>query len=174
MPPVIEEAGLNGIDIVILSIVLISAGISLLRGFFKEAISLLSWIAAFWVAVQFSADQAHFLEPLIATPSLRAATSFGLLFLVTLILGALVNKAIQEMIEFTGFGGMDSLLGMIFGTARGLLIISLLVMVAGMTPLTQDLWWQQSALLGHFQQMADWLLTQLPEDLRRYFPYTSG
>ncbi len=173
MPPVIEQTGLNGIDIAILAIVLISAGISLLRGFFKEAISLATWIAAFWVAVHFSADQARFFEPLIETPSLRAAASFGLLFLVTLILGSLVNKAVQEVVEFTGFGGMDSLLGMVFGTARGLLIISMLVMVAGMTPLTQDLWWQESELLGHFQKMADWLLAQLPEDLKSYFPYTS-
>lgn len=173
MPPVLEQTGLNGIDIAILAIVLVSAGISLLRGFFKEAISLATWIAAFWVAATFSTDQARFFESLIDTPSLRAAASFGLLFLVTLILGSLINKAMQEMIEFTGFGGMDSLLGMLFGTARGLLIISMLVMVAGMTPLTQDLWWQESALLDHFQQMADWLLTQLPEDLKRYFPYTS-
>lgn len=173
MPPVIEQTGLNGIDIAILAIVLISAGISLLRGFFKEAISLVTWIAAFWVAVTFSADQARFLESLIDTPSLRAATSFGILFLVTLILGSLINKAIQEVIEFTGFGGMDSVLGMLFGTVRGLLIISMLVMVAGMTPLTQDLWWQESALLEHFQKMADWLLAQLPEDLKSYFPYTS-
>ena len=169
----IEQTGLNGIDIAILAIVLISAGISLLRGFFKEAISLVTWIAAFWVAVTFSADQARFLESLIDTPSLRAATSFGILFLVTLILGSLINKAIQEVIEFTGFGGMDSVLGMLFGTVRGLLIISMLVMVAGMTPLTQDLWWQESALLEHFQKMADWLLAQLPEDLKSYFPYTS-
>lgn len=173
MSPVLEQTGLNGIDIAILAIVLVSAGISLLRGFFKEAISLATWIAAFWVAVTFSADQARFFDSLIETPSLRAAASFGLLFLITLILGALINKAMQEMIEFTGFGGMDSLLGMIFGTARGLLIISMLVMVAGMTPLTQDLWWQESSLLEHFQKMADWLLAQLPEDLKRYFPYTS-
>lgn len=173
MPPVIEQTGLNGIDIAILAIVLVSAGISLLRGFFKEAISLFTWIAAFWVAVNFSADQARFFDSLIETPSLRAATSFGILFLVTLILGSLINKAMQEVIDFTGFGGMDSLLGMLFGTARGLLIISMLVMLAGMTPLTQDLWWQESALLEHFQKMADWMVEQLPEDLRSYFPYTS-
>ncbi len=169
----IEQTGLNGIDIIILGIVLVSAGISLMRGFFKEAISLVTWVAAFWVAVHFSADQARFLESLIETPSLRAAASFGILFLITLILGALINKAMQEVIEFTGFGGMDSLLGMIFGVARGLLIISMLVMLAGMTPLTSDPWWRESALLEHFQLMADWMVLQLPEDLKEYFPYTS-
>jgi membrane protein required for colicin V production len=173
MPPVLEQTGLNGIDIAILAIVLVSAGISLLRGFFKEAISLVTWVAAFWVAVTFSTDQAKFFESLIQTPSLRAATSFGVLFLVTLILGSLINKAMQEVIDFTGFGGMDSVLGMLFGIARGLLIISMLVMVAGMTPLPEDLWWQESALLEHFQQISGWLLEQLPEDLRNYFPYTS-
>ncbi len=173
MPPVIEQTGLNGIDIAILAIVLISAGISLLRGFFKEAISLVTWIAAFWVAANFSSDQARYLESLIETPSLRAAASFGILFLVTLILGSLINKVMQEMIDFTGIGGMDKMLGLLFGSARGVLIISLLVLVAGMTPLTQDLWWEQSALLPHFQQIADQLLDMMPEDLRSYFSYTS-
>ena len=173
MVPVIEPAGLNGIDIAILSVILISAGISLLRGFFKEAISLVTWIAAFWVAANFSADQARFFSSMIETPSLRAGASFGLLFLVTLILGSLVNKAMQELVEFTGFGGMDKVLGLLFGGLRGLLILSLLVMVAGMTPLTQDLWWRESTLLPHLQQLTDWMVTLLPEDLRDYFSYTS-
>ena len=65
------------------------------------------------------------------------------------------------------------MLGLLFGGLRGLLILSLLVMVAGMTPLTQDLWWRESTLLPHLQQLTDWMVTLLPEDLRDYFSYTS-
>ncbi len=167
----IEQTGLNGVDIAILAIILISSGLSLLSGFFKEAISLATWIAAFWVAVNFSADQTRYLESLIATPSLRAATSFGILFLTTLILGSLINRAMQEVVDFTGFGGMDHLLGGLFGAARGILIVSFLAMAAGMTPLAQDLWWKDSALLPHFQQITEWLLEMLPAELKDYFPY---
>ena len=64
----IEESGLVGVDFVILAVVLISAGISLLRGFFSEAISLVTWMVAFWVAINFSADQADLFTSMIQTP----------------------------------------------------------------------------------------------------------
>ena len=172
MPPVVEQSGLNWADLVILGIILISTGISLLRGFFREAISLATWVAAFWVALNFSSDQTHLLESLIDTPSIRAGTSFGILFLVTLILGSLINRAMQRLIDFSGFGGMDHLMGMVFGAARGILIVSLLVLMAGLTPLPQDGWWQESLLMGHFQEVSEWLREQLPDHLRSYFSYT--
>ncbi len=172
MPPVVEQSGLNWTDLVILGIVLISTGISLLRGFFKEAISLATWVIAFWVALNFSADQAHIFESLIETPSLRAGASFALLFLITLILGSLINKAIQSLIDFSGFGGMDHLLGMLFGAARGILIVSLLVLLAGLTPLPQDNWWHESLLLEYFQEISAWLREYFPEHLQSYFSYT--
>ncbi len=172
MPPIVEQSGLNWADLVILGIILISTGISLLRGFFKEAISLATWVAAFWVALNFSADQAHIFELFIETPSIRAGASFALLFLVTLILGSFINRAMQSLIDFSGFGGMDRLLGMVFGAARGVLVVSLLVLLAGLTPLPQDGWWHESLLLGHVQEITAWLQGQLPEHLRSYFSYT--
>ena len=169
----IEESGLVGVDFVILAVVLISAGISLLRGFFSEAISLVTWMVAFWVAINFSADQADLFTSMIQTPSLRTATAFAALFLVTLILGALVNRAIQSVVDFTGFGGMDHLLGVLFGMARGVLMISLLVLLAGATPLPQDPWWQESSLIHHFEDLAVGARGQLPAHVQDYFSYTS-
>mgnify|MGYP002725656356 CR=1 FL=1 len=172
MSPVVEQSGLNWTDLVVMGIIVISTGISLLRGFFKEAISLATWIVAFWVALRFSADQTHLLESVIDTPSIRAGVSFATLFLVTLILGSMINRAMQRLIDFSGFGGMDHLLGMLFGAARGILIVSLLVLLAGLTPLPQDSWWHESLLLPHFQEIAGWLREQLPDHLRSYFSYT--
>ncbi len=166
MPPVIEPGGLNGVDIAILAIVLISTGMSLLSGFFKEAISLVTWVAAFWVAVNFSTQQAALLESLIATPSLRMAASLGILFIATLILGSLVNRLMQELVSFSGLGSFDHLLGGLFGALRGVLIVSLLAMGVEMTPMVHDRWWQDSTLLPHLREVTALLLELIPEDLK--------
>ncbi|MBT7308843.1 MAG: CvpA family protein [Gammaproteobacteria bacterium] len=169
---IVDQSGLIGVDFIILVVVVISAGISLLRGFFSEAISLVTWMVAFWVAVNFSADQAELFSSMIATPSLRTAAAFAVLFLVTLILGALVNRTIQGVVDFTGFGGMDHLLGILFGAARGVLMISVLVLLAGATPLPQDPWWQESLFLHYFEDIAEWVRGYLPAHIQSYFSYT--
>lgn len=171
MPPVIEQSGLNWVDLVILGIIVISSGISLLRGFFKEAISLTSWVIAFWVAIRFSGDQAALLEPLIETPSLRTGVAFTVLIFVTLIVGSLVGRAVQGVVDFAGLGGIDHLMGMIFGAAKGGLIVVVMVVLAGLTALPQDPWWKASMLLPYFQEASYWLQNYFPEHLRGYFSY---
>ncbi len=171
MPPIVEQSGLNWVDLIILGIVVLSSGISLLRGFFKEAISLTSWIIAFWVAVRFASEQAALLEPLIETPSLRTGVAFAVLMLITLIIGSLVNHAIQGLIDFTGLGGLDHLMGMVFGAVKGGLIVMVLVTLAGLTALPQDPWWRESMFLVYFQEASFWLQNYFPEHLRGYFSY---
>jgi membrane protein required for colicin V production len=80
----------------------------------------------------------------------------ALLFIVTLLVGALVNYLIGELIRVTGLSGTDRLLGMVFGAARGGLLVVVLVGLLSLAPVQQDPWWRQSALLPHFLMVADW------------------
>jgi membrane protein required for colicin V production len=54
---------------------------------------------------------------------------------------------------------------MVFGIARGIVIVAVMVMLAGLTTLPQDPWWKESLLLAHFQDMAMWLRGFLPPDI---------
>ncbi len=163
-----ESFGLNWIDFAILIIVLVSAGMSLLRGFFREAISLVTWILAFWIAIQFSTAQAELLARWIETPSLRLILSFSVLFLSTLIVGSLLNRAITNLVDFSGLGGLNHLLGLVFGAARGLLIVTVLVLLAEQTILPHDAWWQESILIELIQKQATVFQLYLPEELQNY------
>ncbi|WP_162956337.1 CvpA family protein, partial [Pseudomonas aeruginosa] len=80
----------------------------------------------------------------------------ALLFIATLLLGALVNYLIGELIRVTGLSGTDRFLGMVFGGARGVLLVVLLVGLLSLAPVQQDPWWQQSVLMPHFLMVADW------------------
>jgi len=160
---------MNWADYLILFIVALSMLIGLWRGLLREVISLATWIAAFAIAYLFAEDGAVHLTPYLSTPSLRIALAFGGLFLATLLLGGLIGILASYLVHYTGLTGTDRVLGMVFGLARGYTIIVLLVLAAGLTPLPQDPWWQQSKLLPYFQDTALQSRTLLPPELTQYF-----
>ncbi|MDT8385903.1 MAG: CvpA family protein [Thiogranum sp.] len=158
-------------DFAILAIIAVSALLSLWRGFVKEAISLASWIIALWVAMLFFQELADWLVRWIETPSIRAVVAFTVLFVCVVLLGGLINFLAGQLVSKTGLTGTDRALGMLFGIARGIVIVAVLVMLAGLTGLPQDAWWNESTLLQHFQDMALWLRSFLPADIAQHIHY---
>ena len=144
------------IDWLIAGIVVISALISLKRGFFKEILSLLTWVAAIFVAWSFGGALSERFIDYIETPSVRVMVACALLFIATLMVGALVNRVIAELVQVTGLSGTDRILGMIFGGLRGCLVVTILVGLLTLAPLEKDQAWKQSVLLPHFMLLADW------------------
>jgi len=152
-------------DIIILLIVALSVFVSVMRGFVKEALSLVIWMFAFWVAMNYSAVVDEKLMDTITSPSIRIMSAFAILFVPTLIIGALINKAFGQVVKKAGLSGTDRALGLVFGTARGVLIVAVIVLFAGMTSVPQESWWKESVLLVHFQEVAVWLQDVLPADM---------
>ena len=145
------------VDWLILGVIGISAIISAVRGFIKEALSLLIWIVAVVVAGIFYEDFAPYLVHLIETPSLRAAAAWLTLFVLVLIFGALVNYMLGKMVEVTGLSGTDRFFGAVFGVIRGLILIMvILIFLPDILPVDQDPWWNQSVLIPQFLRFEEW------------------
>ena len=102
----------------------------------------------------------------------RLGIAFGLLMIATLTVGGLVNYLIVQLVERTGMSGTDRLIGMVFGAARGVLLVAVLVLLAGLTPLPREGWWMDSVLVGYFEELAFWLRELLPPELAERFRYT--
>ena len=144
------------VDWAILGVVIISALISLKRGFVKEALSLVIWIAAGAIAWMFGASLSQYLVNYIETPSIRVMAGCSILFVATLLVGAMVNYLIGELVLVTGLSGTDRFLGMAFGAARGGLLVVVAIGLLSLGPVQQDQWWQQSRLVPQFLMVADW------------------
>jgi len=164
------------IDVVILGLIALSAILSLFRGFVREALALASWLIALWIAMTFYEDLAVWLAQQIQaqwfqTAMAQKVTAFALLFVCVLLLGTLVNYLVSKLVDRTGLTGTDRMLGIIFGVARGALIVALLVLFAGLTPMPQDPWWQDSQLIGYFEQLAMWMRDFLPAEIASSIHY---
>jgi len=151
-------------DLLILGIIALSALISLIRGFVKESISLISWIIAGVLAFRYFSPMSELLEPYVSAPTIRSITAFGILFVSTLLVGAIINFIMSQLVSKTGLSGTDKALGVAFGGARGVLIVTLLVLLASLTPMPDSQWWQDSAMVGFFQQLGEWVKGIIPAD----------
>ncbi|HEY5774592.1 MAG TPA: CvpA family protein [Xanthomonadales bacterium] len=150
-------------DYAVLAIIAISMLVGAIRGFVKEAFSLFVWAAAFLVAFQYSGALAMLLENHIDLPSARTSLAFAGLFLSVLLVGGLLTYLIGKLVEKTGLSGTDRLLGGVFGGVRGVALVLAIMLVAGLTPVPQDQWWQQSRTIQSLMPLAEWSAQFLPD-----------
>ncbi len=144
-------------DITIITILLVSCLIGVMRGFIKESLMAARWVAAFIIALLFSPSLATLFTRLIDSPSLRQLTAFFLLFIATILLAAMVTKLVGEVVKKTGLSGTDRLLGVAFGLVRGTVIVMLVLLLApSVVAIDQERWWQESVLIPHFLSLEGW------------------
>ena len=159
------------VDLIIIGVIVLSALISLIRGFVKESISLVTWIVAGVLALRYYAPMADLLEPFINSVTLRQWVGGGILFLITLIVGAIVNFIVSQLVSKTGLSGTDKALGVVFGAARGVLIVTMVVLLASLTPMPEASWWQESTMITFFQQLAEWVRAVIPAEAVSNFSF---
>ncbi len=154
------------VDWALVAVLILSILVGLWRGFIREVFSIAVWVLAVWVAFRYSGVAAGWLTGWVDLPSARAIIAFSGLLLVTLIIGGLAGWLLGQLVDSTGLGGTDRMIGMLFGLARGLIIIVLALLVARFTPFPQDPWWQQSSLLPYFERLAEHSVRWLPDNLQ--------
>ena len=120
---------MSDIDWVILTIVLLSGLISLWRGFVKEALSLVSWFTAIIISFTFSSALSSLLSNLISNELIRWIAAFLILFIGTLLVIGLINHLLASLLQKSGLGVIDRVLGMAFGMMRGGVIVLVILML---------------------------------------------
>ncbi len=154
------------VDWVLIAIVGLSVLVGLWRGFIREVFSVAVWVLAIWVAFRYSGIAAGWLEAWVDLPSARAIIGFVGLLVITLMIGGLAGWLLGRLVDSTGLGGTDRMIGMLFGILRGLVMVVVIVLVARFTPFPEDPWWKESRLLPYFERLAEHSVQWLPQNLQ--------
>lgn len=162
---------MTAFDYVVLLTVGLSILLSVMRGVVREVLALLSWVVAFWLANIYTVRFAPMLPDAIPNESLRFFAAFVILFLVALLLMSLLTIGISELVKTVGLSLIDRGLGAVFGLARGVLIVLVLVLLAGLTTLPRQSAWQNAMFSAPLEEFAGTIKPWLPDDLSKRIRY---
>jgi membrane protein required for colicin V production len=138
----------NQVDIVILIITVLSSVFGLWRGLIKEVLSLLTWIAALLVSRVYSEPLAGLMTGMIENDGIRYVSAFAILFVIVMMLGTFLNFLMSKLLNVTGLKLADRLLGAVFGVARGVIIVLVILFVTNVFVSETELW-QKSQLIPY-------------------------
>lgn len=150
---------MNWADYVILAIVAFSCVAGLMRGLLREVISLLTWVLAVFFAWRF----ADLLEPhlggVLAGAAVRPWAARTIIFIVVLMLGTAVGAIVGHFVRLSIFSPLDRLLGVLFGLARGGVVIGLLTILCHALRLDAEPWYKTSVIVPAGEKAGEILLT---------------
>jgi membrane protein required for colicin V production len=117
-------------DIGIVIALILSGVWSCFRGLVREVLSLAGLLAASALAVRYAPNAAQYLTTFIATPSVRHAAGFALIFLAVMVVVMVCSLLLRLMLRAVGLSPLDRLLGGLFGLAKVALVVSVFLLMA--------------------------------------------
>jgi len=148
---------MNITDYLVIAAILISAAVGSVRGFLREAIALVTWIIALFLAWHFSDLIAPHLGGLLSGSPVATWAARVIIVAVLLLLGAGIGVAVAHFVRLSIFNGMDRFLGLLFGAFRGFVLLGVFVILGQLLRLDGEHWWRKSVLMPYGESIANGL-----------------
>jgi len=155
---------LKSADYWVVAIVLLSAVVGLMRGFLREAVAVLSWLLALFIAWHFGAWLAPHLGGLLADEHVRPWAARAIILVGMLFIGWIAAVFIGHFVRLTMFIGTDRFLGFTFGALRAGVVLGVLVIMCQLLHLDDEGWWRESVLIPYAQHIANGLRMLVGEE----------
>lgn len=133
------------VDILVGAVLLVSAVIAFLRGFIREVLTIagvVGGLAAAYIGGPFFSVYVHDwmgiskvtpegeepqrLFDIVPYTLIAEFMAYGAIFIVVMIILSVLSHLLAEMVKSVGLGAIDRSLGVVFGVARGALLLGLL------------------------------------------------
>lgn len=161
---------MTALDIGVVGVIAVSALSGLMRGLVREAFALAAWVLAF-VCAKLLAPLLAPLVPGVESEALRHLAALLALFVVILAGTSLVGMLLAGMIKLAGLGFYDRFLGLGFGVLRGVVIVVIFALLAGLTALPETEFWQASLTHGPLESAAKMVIPWVPESLATHLRF---
>ena len=133
------------LDYAVLGVFAASLVVGAWRGLVREVLSILGWLIAFLAANLLAGPLGQHMPQAIPSPELRVAAAYVAVFIASLVVTTLLSLLLSKIVKAAGLGGVDRALGVIFGAARGVLIVLAAALLAGLTSAPRQPFWKDSA-----------------------------
>ena len=158
---------MTAFDYVVIAVLALSALLGWMRGVVGEILALVSWVIAFVVAGMASSAVAPWLPASLNGADLRIVVAWAVTFVAVLLLVAIV----RSLLKAAGLGGLDRLMGAGFGVLRGVVVVLVLAIAGGLTPLPASAWWRTASLSLPVETAAIAVKPWLPQALAMRLKY---
>lgn len=162
--------GITVFDCTVVAVLVLSSLLGLWRGLVSEVLALLAWLAAFVAARMWGTVAAEALSVWLHDAALRQVLGFIAVFVATLVLFGILRLFLSRLLRVVGLGLVDRFLGMLFGIARGLLIVLFGTLLGGLTELPRQAWWREAMLAAPLETavlaLKPWLPVQVAQRVR--------
>ncbi|OAN84526.1 colicin V production CvpA [Jannaschia sp. EhC01] len=122
--------GFTIFDGIVGGVIVISAILAYARGFIREIMSIVGWVAAAFIAFIFAPNALPLISeiPMLGdfigeSRELGILASFAIVFVVALVVVSIFTPLFSSVVQRSALGGIDAGLGFLFGVARGVLLV---------------------------------------------------
>src|ERR1700704_1824218 len=154
---------MTGADVLIILVLLGSTVIGVLRGFVREAASLVFWVIAIWAAWKLGPLVEPHLGGLLADPNVAPWVGRLVILVLVLLAGWVIGMLLGYFTRSLGLGWVDRVLGLLFGLMRGLVLMGLIMIGGELLNLNHEEWWGRSKLVPFGETVGDWLRAMVGE-----------
>lgn len=153
-------------DVIFLGITLASGILAMFRGAVSEVLSLSIWFLAFAMMKYYSEFIDKFIPESVSNQLLRSVIVFIIAFIIIAILITILKKLCASIIKSIGLGGLNMVLGFIFGAIRGIFICSLIVIIIEVLHIDSSHAWQKSIMYPAINPVVEWVSKSIPQQIQ--------
>ena len=140
---------MNWTDYLIIALMAFSCVAGVYRGLMREVVSLVTWLAAFWLAWHF----AYLLEPHLGgalnSETVRPWAARTIIFVAVLLLGTAIGAIVTRFVRVSLLSSLDRMLGLLFGFLRGVVALGVLAILCHAVRLNEEHWYLNSTLVPY-------------------------
>jgi membrane protein required for colicin V production len=157
--------GFNIVDGAVALIVIISAILAYSRGFVREGMSIVGWVAAALLAFAFGPRAAPLVREIPFISDFLGDNCELAVFALALVVASVITPLFSSVVQRSALGGLDQGLGFLFGVVRGVVLVAVaLIVFDRMVPGEDFMKIGESRTAKVFARSEGRLNEQLPED----------
>lgn len=166
----------NAADVIVIAVLLISAGLAFFRGLVHEVLAIAAWVGAALATLYLFLPAQEVSRQLIAIPLVADIVAGVVVFLLTLIVLTVVSRMISKRVQDSSLGALDRSLGFVFGLLRGAVVVCVawLVLTWLLPPAEQPQWIREARARPLVEAGAEVLRSLAPDSLGWSVPSAPG